>query len=99
MPWFDTLANAPAVITEYANERDFYWRIVLGEGTITATRYYRTVGTTTTEHRGLTYAAAKAAADTEAGVGTQASVRRENSAGGYTLIKTEVTQGEWQEDT
>lgn len=98
MPWIDTYVNAPTVVTEYASERDRYFRAFIGE-TVGTERYSRIIETTTTEYRGLTYAAAKAAADIEADKNTQVWVRRANPAGGYTFVKTETTFTDWQEET
>ena len=97
MAWFDTYTAAPAVITEYEAARDYYVRVSWSG--LVISRYSRLEEVTTTEYRGLTYTAAKAAADTEADTGTQVSVRRNNPAGGYTFTKSTTIVGNWTEYT
>lgn len=90
MPWFDTYVNAPEVQQEYSAETERLFYNGWNKRSITTESYTRP---------GLTYAAAKAGADTLSTDSVQTRVRRENPAGAFTLEVTTVISGAWEADT
>lgn len=97
MAWFDTIANAPKIQTEYSVEKDRRSVITLGSNVSIQTQA-RNITTTEYVYRGLTEAAAEAGADQLADTNTNVRARLANPAGAHTLRVTEVVITDWQDE-
>ncbi len=87
MAWFDTQANAPAVVTDRTKIKK--WVQGVGYVLFTEAIFWRT----TTEYRGLTLAAADAYADSIAtGFTNQVINIQATGGGGYTVAVTVDTE-------